>query len=384
MTHATEARPALTHLDSATDRRAAPIADSARRYDALDAARGIAVLVMIAAHLIGTEGGVNALGRGITLLIARSEPTAGALFCVIAGISWTIQVERFGVTPAFRRYFAVRALALGAFGVLFHVLLWQTEILVPFAMMMALSLLVLGRGRRSVAAALLLCVAATVVITRLIGNYAVTDWTMNDEHVAEHTVGWVTARYLFFDGNYPLFSWIAFPLSGMLFWQTAADRASLRRWCLGTIAVALVAQTFALIAAPRFDALAYSARYVATGWTPTSAKFLVTAGSSALVVIAALLWTYRTGSMPRWTQPLVLFGRASLSHYVLHIAIAYSLLRLWYPDEDWPVRVGALAAVSYLAIGVPLTMLWFRRHTHGPLEALWARASRRPALPART
>src|SRR6185503_18337834 len=77
-------------------------------------------------------------------------------------------------------------------------------------------------------------------------------------------------------------------------------------------------------------------------------------------------------------QPLVLFGRASLSHYVLHIAIAYSVLRLFYPDEDWAPRTGLWAMLAYLAIGVPLTVLWFRNHTHGPFEMLWARASRRP------
>lgn len=34
--------------------------------------------------------------------------------------------------------------------------------------------------------------------------------------------------------------------------------------------------------------------------------------------------------------------------------------------------------LAYLAIGVPLTVFWFRHHTQGPLEMLWARASRRP------
>jgi hypothetical protein len=77
-------------------------------------------------------------------------------------------------------------------------------------------------------------------------------------------------------------------------------------------------------------------------------------------------------------QPVVLLGRASLSHYVLHIAVAYSALRLWYPDEDWAPRPGLWALAAYLVVAVPLAAFWFRRHTHGPFEALLARSSRRP------
>src|SRR5262249_21065708 len=57
---------------------------------------------------------------------------------------------------------------------------------------------------------------------------------------------------------------------------------------------------------------------------------------------------------------------------------AYSMLRLWYPDEDWQPNTGLRALLAYLAVGIPLTVFWFRRHTHGPLETLLARSSRRP------
>lgn len=348
----------------------------------LDAVRGLAVLAMIAVHLIGAEGGESAVGRGLTQFLARIEPTTGAMFCVVAGMSWAIQAERIGVTPAFRRYLGVRALALGIFGVVFHALLWQTEILVAFAMMMALSLVVLGRGPRATLITLVLFIAVTPLVTHLVGDYARTDWMTDGSHLADGAVGWVTVRMLFFDGNYPLVSWMAFPLIGILYWQTSGTPAARRRWCVGAIAIALVAQAIAILQGPRLDALEYTQRYVAMGWTPTSATFLLTGGFSSLAIIAALLAVQGTAPMSRLLQPIVLFGRASLTHYVLHIAVTYSVLRLLYPDEEWALRVGAMAMVIYLAIGVPLTMLWSRRHTHGPFEAAWARTSRRP--PVRT
>jgi uncharacterized membrane protein YeiB len=350
---------------------------SSTRFDVLDLVRGLAILGMLGSHLVGTEGGATPLERGVTSLLAGIEPTVGALFCVVAGMSWSIQAERVRVTPQFRRYLAGRALALGVFGVFFHVLFWQTEILVPFAMMMALSLIVLGAGPRATALALLLFLAVTPVVERLVATYAETDWLANGLHAADRTVGWVTLRYLLVDGNYPLISWMAFPLMGMLFWQTARRRTRTLAWFFGSSVVAVVAYAIAARTAPAGGAEEVR-RWVARGWTPTSAIFLLTAGGGALTVVSALLWRWGTAAMPRVTRPLVLFGRASLSHYVLHILIAYSVLRLQYPEEDWVPRTGLWAMLTYLAIGVPFTVFWFRHHTHGPLETLWARTSRRP------
>src|SRR5688572_24045127 len=295
-------------------------------------------------------------------------------------MSWSIQAERGGVTPRFRRYFAGRALALGVFGVFFHILFWKTEILVPFALMMALSLIVLGSGPRASALALLLFVVVTPLVEDLVAPYAATDWLENGLHAADLTVGWVTLRYLFVDGNYPLISWMAFPLIGMLFWQTARSRRRTLAWCLGSLGVAVLVYAYAASTASA-DGVEHVRRWIARGWTPTSAIFLLTAGGGALTVLSALLWRWGTAAMPRVVQPLVLFGRASLSHYVLHIVIAYSVLRFGYPDEDWLPGTGLPALLAYLAIGIPLTLFWFRHHTHGPLEALLARSSRRPGPP---
>ena len=358
---------------SATSRDA-----SSTRFDVFDLARGLAIIGMLGSHLVGTEGGTTALERGVTSILATIEPTVGALFCVLAGVSWSIQAERAGVTPGFRRYFVGRALALGLFGVVFHVLFWKTEILVPFALMMALSLVVLDAGPRASALALTTFVAVTPIVSRLVAPYAATDWLENGLHVADQTVGWVTLRYLFVDGNYPLISWMAFPLMGILFWLTARDRRLTRGWCFGSLGIAVLAYAIAALMAPT-GGLEQVRGWIARGWTPTSWVFLLTAGGGALVIVSAMRMKWGTAALPRALQPLVLFGRASLSHYVAHIAIAYSVLRLWYPAEDWQPDTGLRVLLAYLSIGIPLTVFWFRRHTHGPIEALLARSSRRPA-----
>ena len=185
------------------DTRSATVSADASpaRYDVFDLVRGLAILGMLGSHLVGTEGGATAFERGVTGLLATIEPTVGALFCVLAGVSWSIQAERVGVTPRFRRYFAGRAVALGMLGVLFHMLLWKTEILVPFALMMALAIVVLGSGPRVIVLALLLFVAVTPIVGRIAAPYAATDWLGNGLHVADGAVGWVSLRYLLTDGN---------------------------------------------------------------------------------------------------------------------------------------------------------------------------------------
>ena len=371
MTTSIRSTPAATSTYAATQ----------ARFDVFDLARGLAILGMLGSHLVGTTGGANTLERSVTGLLATIEPTVGALFCVLAGVSWSIQAERVGVTPRFRHYFAGRALTLGVFGVVFHILFWKTEILVPFALMMALSLTVLGSGPRATALALVLFVAVTPLVQRVVAPYAVTDWLENGLHAADLTVGWVTLRYLVVDGNYPLVSWMAFPLMGILFWQTARSRRKTLAWGLGSLGVAAMAYAYAAYTVPA-DGGETLRSWIARGWTPTSGVFLLTAGGGALVVVSALHWLWGSAALPRVVQPLVLLGRGSLSHYVAHIAIAYSLLRLWYPDEDWLPGTGLWALLAYLAIGIPLTVVWFRRHTHGPLEALLARSSRRPGPPS--
>jgi uncharacterized membrane protein YeiB len=50
-------------------------------------------------------------------------------------------------------------------------------------------------------------------------------------------------------------------------------------------------------------------------------------------------------------------------------------LRLYYPGEDWPLRVGLTAALIYLAAAVPISIIWFRSHSRGPLEQMLRLAS---------
>ena len=64
-----------------------------------------------------------------------------------------------------------------------------------------------------------------------------------------------------------------------------------------------------------------------------------------------------------------------MTHYLLHICLVFTLLRRFYPDEDWPVSTGLLAFSAYVMAALPATSWWFSHFARGPVEALLALAS---------
>ena len=311
------------------------------RLPALDLARGIAVVGMIFLHFVGSK------------LANLLEGRAAALFFLLAGATWALQAQR-ATDPA---RLVRRALTLALFGMLFHRLVWPTEVLVPLALMLLACLGLWKLGTRALWAALVLVLLATPLAQAHFARSIQTDWLDDGSHLADHTLGWPTLRALVLDGNYPLLPWLVLPLLGMLTVAGAGWTAKCSRLCF---CVALPIAALAQLLGP-------------ATWVPTTLPFLLRIGSTAIATVAGLLWWDSTRGLPRWTQPLAALGRASLTHYVLHIVIVFTPLRLLYPGEDWPVRVGVGAFFGYITLALPLTTLWFRHFPRGPLEALWTR-----------
>ncbi|WP_395139128.1 heparan-alpha-glucosaminide N-acetyltransferase domain-containing protein [Armatimonas sp.] len=316
------------------------------RLPALDVARGIAVLGMIYLHLVGSQ------------LANILEGRAAALFFLLAGMAWALQARH---TPHPMKL-ARRALTLAVFGALFHRFVWPTEVLVPLALMMVLSILLWRAGQRTVWSVLVLILAVTPLVQAHLTHFVTTDWLDDGGHLADHGPGWATLRALVFDGNYPILPWLALPLLGVIAVAGAGPTTERARRCFwGALVVTVITQL-------------PGERLGPTTWIPTTLPFLLRIGSSAATVIAGLLWWDGARGLPKITQLLARLGQASLTHYVLHLVAVFAPLRLFYPDEDWPVHLGLWAFFGYVLLALPLTTLWFRHFSRGPLESLWARA----------
>lgn len=317
------------------------------RATALDIARGFAVVLMVFVHFVPLDGATP-------LTLNLLEGVGAALFCVLIGMSWAIQVDRIEPGRVGRWVFG-RSLTLLALGVLMHVTVWPTEVLVPFALMMAPALIIRRGGTPIILISIIALLAISFWGGATFSAFAETDWNEDGSHLADSTVGWATLNYLFIDGNYPLMPWLAFPLFGMLIERSRMDRQWLVRWCLGGGVL---------------GAIVILAGWNVT-WVPTSPAFVLLKGGLAVALIAGLSLV----ALPAWLSGIGCMGRASLTHYLAHICLLFVPLRAFYPAEDWSWQVGVIATMGYLAVALPLSVWWFKMHPRGPLEEMVRRLS---------
>lgn len=344
------------------------------RIAPLDAARGLAVAGMVWTHFVGTEGDgwFESAASVVTTLIYGRE---AALFFVLAGMSWAMQAargERVGR----------RAFMLGLFGFVFGHTVWPTEVLVPLALCMPVVVALARSGKVGRLALAAVAVAVAMPCADLCcGDYAWSDWNEDGTvHAAESTLGWVTLRYYLLTGNYPVIGWLALPLIGAIAvcagWLSAARR-SLWPTALALGAAAL-ASAAPLLVGQGLGPIDAAAAWFEPVWVPTTIPFVVREGGIALALVFLLL---RLDFAP---DALARHGRASLTHYVAHIVLVFTLLRSFWPDEDWSVTVGVTAFVGYWAFAQWFQARWFARRRRGPMEATWDRVSGRDGGPHRS
>ncbi|MEZ6038261.1 MAG: amino acid adenylation domain-containing protein [Planctomycetota bacterium] len=359
-------------LARATTPATAPVpvvAPQGERLVALDVARGLAVLGMVWLHFVPQpdDPGASAGAAIVDASVRWLEGVPAALFMLLAGASWALSGRRDA------GYVSRRALVLAAIGLPFWWFVWPYDVLTPMALMLPLVVALLLRGRGALVAGVATMLLAAPLVVHFGGDVIAADQLDDGTHRAHRGLSWATLRYFTIDGAYPLLPWLLLPLLGALLADATRDVARLARWCWLALPLPFLAWLCAVIADDAGDELAAQ---LAVTWPPTSLPFLLRCGGAAVAIAACLTWWVAVRGLPRWLRPIAAVGRASLTHYLLHIAGVYALLRLWWPDEDWSVAVGIAVAVGYVAFALLVSPLWFRRFRRGPLEALLRLASR--------
>ncbi len=362
-----------SNVPAAVPAAASALVGPAGREAAFDVARGCAVLGMFWLHLVPeTDGGV------IAWSLWALEGVPAALFFVLAGAAWGSAGTRAGDDRLQLPWPFVlrRSLALAVAGVLFWRWLWPNDVLAPFALALLCSAAVLRGGRLAIAGTIAVLLAAVPLATAAFGTWVENDLLEDGTHLANHTFGWCTLRWYLFDGAYPLLPWLALPLLGAAVALGGPnDAARALRWMwlgLAAQAMAVGVDALTVLGGDEFELLA---PYTAVTWQPTSVPFVLSNGGLALLVIGVLRWRAARRGLPNWTAPFAALGRLSLTHYVGHVALVYTPLRLAWPDEDWPLAVGVAAAVGYAVVAVASSAMWVRRGRRGLLEALLRFAS---------
>ncbi|MBM3695938.1 MAG: DUF1624 domain-containing protein [Actinobacteria bacterium] len=374
---------------------AAPLAPA--RLDSLDVLRAAAILGMVLIHFVENLAGYRASeGPGWLYEAAQIAGAVPApLFTFLVGVSLWLSVtsrQRSGQAEA---QVAVRVVRRGLFLVLlgfaFATLIWMPEAVFEWDILTFIgsAILLVWPARRLSPAALL--AAAAVVLAAAPRLRVLTDYTAHwaaDEYSYRFALGEILRGWLA-NGYFPLFPWLAFPLTGFAVgkWllpagSYAVARARSRRLpAAGAVLTGLAALGAAVggnIADPWDEYLAPLSFY------PASTSFvLATLGAILLAVWALHLLLDRPGPAPR--RGLAFFRRYSryaLTTYVVHHAVhVWPLLFtawaqghtaagdqwLYYGDAMGVVPAVGLAA-AFVAGFFVILIWWDRRQGRFSLE----------------
>lgn len=336
--------------------------DGPGRLVGVDLARGLAVLGMLAAHLLDTERRLTLdPDTWVTLVNGRSS----ILFATLAGVSIALVTGGSRPTGAERRPRAGARLALrGAMLWVIGMLLVATGvpvyvILPAYALLFVLALPFLGMRARG------LFIAAGVLALVMPWIQPVLDaapiWSGRAGAEIAAAVGW----------NYPFTVWIAFLLAGM-----GVGRLDLRRLdvqaALVTAGGALLLSGYgaALATAPAVAGSPYLATVLTAEDHSSGLWEVIGSGGFAIAAIGVCLLICRTPL--RWVAvPLRAVGSMPLTAYVLQLVV-WALVALALLGDT-----GDLFGIREAGLFLPLTLglvagctVWALTLGRGPLEWL--------------
>jgi uncharacterized membrane protein len=373
------------------------------RLAGIDAARGLALLGMMATHVLPIfEHDAQLTPTWVGLVFSGR---ASALFAVLAGVGLALSTgkERPLQGPelsAARRGVACRALVVAAVGLTVGGLEVNIAIiLVHYALLFLCVLPFLGLdvGR------LLVLAAGWVLVTPILA-FLLRPWLLAAQPALHlgHNPQWedlsapgVLLGDLFLTGYYPVFQWLAYLLIGLAIGRTALRKAAVQVLLLaGGTVVAVLAKWLSVVMMEDWGGLAalkaslYNPSYplesllevnlagvaqTGSGWwlaasaphSGTTLDLVHTSGVAAAVVGFCLL----VGGLAEWIEldlllPLRGAGALTLSFYTAHLCVMAALYEkpLW---PGWTVEgVYWAQAAAVLMIGSAFAALSWR----GPLE----------------
>jgi len=381
-------------------------APGARRERLLgvDAARGAALLGMMATHVLPPTGADGEVTWPFLLLSGR----AAALFAVLAGVGLALSTGRErpptgAALAAARRGVLARAGVVAAVGLTLGLVPGPIAIiLVDYGLLFAVAALFLGLRARALAVLAAGWLLAAPVLGHLLrpellpGPGPVPSW-------------WSLATPLQLLGNlvltgyYPVLQWTGYLLAGLAVGRLALGRARVAAGVLGAGAALAVGSALlsdalvraaggvpALVATVPASFPVRPAQMVTAlqdglyGTTPTTSwlwlavraphsgtplDLLHTTGT-ALAVLGLCLLVVRTAAGARALVLLAAPGSMTLTLYSLHVVLLPAM-----EADLGPVAVWVLSAAGAVAVGLGVRALGAR----GPLEELAASASRAAA-----
>lgn len=366
-----------------------PARDAGERLVAVDAARGVALVAMMAVHVLPGTGPAGDLALGDA--IARGR--ASAAFAVLAGVA--LALAHGGDRPLRGRRWAaascglaVRCLLIGTLGLALGGLGSGVAVILSYyALLFALAAPLLALGPRVLVLLAVSCGLVTPVISQVL-RMDLPPKRGPSPHWSDLSDPGTLLAELAVTGYYPVLVWTTYLCAGL-----AVGRLGLRspgvagRLLLigGVLALGSVLISRRLVARGiGSGSLPVDAdQAVLSGVVPTDSWWWLTVGSphsgtsfdlahttgTALVLLGTML--ILAPRMGRLLLPLAWVGSMTLSLYTLHVVVLASGLG---PDDAAQVYLSHVVAAFLLAA------LWRSQAPRGPLEQLFSDVSRSTTL----
>jgi uncharacterized membrane protein len=395
--HACE--PAPSGDVSGTPSSTAPALRPNARLVGIDAARGIALIGMMAVHNISAVDEDGETSLAWTLAAGKSA----ALFALLAGVGVAFATGRRQrptrrTWPGYAAALLVRAALIGAVGLVLGSVVpadYAAVILPYYALLFVLAVPLLTLSSRA-----LVVLAATIAAVLPVLSHWLRSGTEVRSTVPNLTFGHLASepvqvlRELALTGVYPALPWMAYLCAGMAVGRALlTSRRTVALITLTGAGLAVAAQTISWLLLDllggRADLEAVASRSMTsgelaetmgvgwTGTTPTDTGWWLatlaphsttpldlayTIGLGLVVVGVCILIGRTTTALLR---PLAAAGGMTLTLYSLHLLLL-----------SWPQMPGGTAGwLIQTALVVAFALLWGQAHARGPLEEIVARAT---------
>lgn len=370
---------------------------SRARVPGVDVARGLALLGMMAVHVFDRLSDDGTPTTATIIAAGRSAAT----FALLAGLSVAFMSGgRHGVQGRSRTAtaagLAVRALLIGAIGLLLGFVSSDVGVILPYyavLFLLAIPLLtvrprvLIGISVALIALGPILLLGTSRMGYELGGGGDPTPVTLVTDPVR-------VLFQLFVTGEYPVVLYLAYLCVGLAIGRLDLSAPRVARWLLGGgVALAIASQVvsrvllyplggLASLMAPDGSAgpptqsateLLWDAKWGTSWWflaltsphSRTQLDMVHTLGS-AMAVLGAFLLLTRIPAVRRLLAPLATAGAMTLTLYSAHIVVIGSGVLDVGMTEDNPMAQYLVQVVAALVFAV----LWRRRHAQGPLERL--------------
>jgi len=302
------------------------------RREYLDWTRGLAVLLMIEAHILDSWTRTpdrETDAYGVAMILAGM---GSVLFLVLAGVAVALsagsKLRRCGDAAAATRAVARRGLEIFVLAFLFRLQAWilgwshspRDLLKVDILNIMGPAIVVtalMWRAGRSLAGRCAVFAASTAAIALITPLVRAVDLSGLPEPLAAYITP-VTGL-----SNFVFFPWVGFVFAGasigvLIEGVWTGDREHrLNRWfAVAGAVVVTVAALGSLVPSP-FPASCF--------WTTSPSYFFIRAGVVALVIALAYAWNARF-NRDRSFSPIVQLGKTSLFIYWIHVELVYGLI----------------------------------------------------------